>query len=295
MTIDLHLHSNASDGHYSPPELVSLAAKAGLTVIALTDHDSTEGIQKALETARNISTIKVIPGVEIGTDVPHGEVHLLGYFVDYRNDEFNKTLARLRESRQWRATRMIAKLYNLGIDIEWKRVQELAGTGSIGRPHIAQAMLEKGYINSIKEAFDKYIGRDGPAYVEREKMSPEEAVDLIVKAGGLAALAHPATAPDLVGLLGRLKKAGLVGLEAYYAKSQPQEIARLKHLANNFELITTGGSDFHGINADFEVPLGETFVPQECARNLIALAAKMGRSTEMANDEARPSDSPVFE
>ncbi|MBI4330625.1 MAG: PHP domain-containing protein [Chloroflexi bacterium] len=277
MGVDLHLHSNASDGHYSPAELVHLAAKSGLTIIALTDHDSTEGITRAMEAARTISTIKVIPGVEIGTDVPHGEVHLLGYFIDYRSEELNRKLAKLRESRLTRATRMIAKLYNLGVDIEWKRVQELAGSGSVGRPHIAQAMLEKGYIASFKEAFDRYIGREGPAYVEREKMSPEEAVALVLEAGGLPVLAHPGTAPELTDLLGRLKKAGLLGLEAYYAKSPAPEITRLIQLARNFGLIVTGGSDFHGINADFEVPLGETPIPRECASDLIALAQKLGR------------------
>lgn len=278
MGIDLHLHSNASDGRYSPSDLVALAAKAGLTIIALTDHDSTEGIAKALEAAQKLSSIKVIPGVEIGTDVPRGEVHLLGYFIDYKDEELNKTLSRLRDSRLMRATRMIAKLYNLGIDIEFKRVQELAGTGSIGRPHIAQAMLEKGYIRSLKEAFDNYIGRNGPAYVEREKMSPEEVVALIVKANGLPVLAHPTTAPELEDMVGRLKKAGLVGLEAYYAKAPSEDIARMKHLAGDFGLITTGGSDFHGMNAEFEVPLGETSIPQECAHKLISLAAKMGHT-----------------
>ncbi len=277
MAIDLHLHSNASDGHYAPDELVGLCARAGLTVIALTDHDSVSGVAPALEAAARVGDIQVIPGVEIGTDVPHGEVHLLGYFIDHTDDSLNKTLARLRDSRQMRATRMIAKLYNLGINIEWKRVQELAGTGSIGRPHIAQAMLEKGYISSFKEAFDRYIGRDGPAYVEREKMSPEEAVALIVSAAGLPVLAHPFTTPGVEDLLGRLVPAGLVGLEAYYASASPEDIGKMKRLARKLNLIATGGSDFHGLNAEFELPLGQAPIPQECATSLIALARKMGR------------------
>ncbi len=275
MAIDLHLHSTASDGHYSPGELVNLAAKAGLTVIALTDHDSTEGIAAALEAAKAVASFKVIPGVEIGTDVPHGEIHVLGYFIDYESRELNGTLARLRESRVSRAMRMIAKLYNLGVDIEWKHVSELAGNGSVGRPHLAQAMLEKGYVTSLKEAFDKYIGRDGPAYVEREKMSPEEAVSLVVKARGLAVLAHPATAPEAEGLIPRLKRVGLVGLEVYYGKTSLQDIARFKKLADDFGLVATGGSDFHGINADFELPLGRAQVPERCAKDLIALATKL--------------------
>ncbi len=278
MSIDLHLHSNASDGHYSPGDLVALAARSGLTVIALTDHDSTEGIAAALDAARNFPNLQVIPGVEIGTDVPHGEVHILGYYIDYKNGDLEQTLAKLRDSRQMRATRMIAKLYNLGVDIEWKRVQELAGTGSVGRPHIAQAMLEKRYITTFKEAFDRYIGRDGPAYVEREKMTPEEAVELVVRAHGLAVLAHPFTTPNLEELLRRLTAVGLVGIEAYYARASPEEVGRMKRLARDFKLIATGGSDFHGLNAEFEVALGQAPIPYECATNLIALAHKMGRA-----------------
>ncbi len=273
MAVDLHVHSNASDGHYNPAELVRLAAKAGLTVIALADHDSTEGIAAALEAARSIPNMTVIPAVEISTDVPHGEAHVLGYFIDYKDPELNESLSKLRESRVFRATRMIAKLFNLGIDIEWRTVLELAGEGSVGRPHIAQAMLKKGYVSSFKEAFDAYIGRDGPAYVEREKMSPEEAVTIIVKAKGLPVLAHPTTAPDVEDLLPRLKNRGLVGLEVYYNPTLPQDIERYKQLALDFGLIMTGGSDFHGINANFDVPLGQTHIPDECAESLIALAA----------------------
>lgn len=275
LSVDLHLHSSASDGHYSPTELVNMAAKAGLTVIALTDHDSTEGITTALEAARAIPSFRVIPGVEIGTDVPHGEIHVLGYFIDYDNLELKGTLARLRESRVSRAMRMIARLYNLGVDIEWSQVVALAGEGSVGRPHVARAMLEKGYVVSLKEAFDRYIGRDGPAYVEREKMNPEEAVSIIVKSGGLAVLAHPATAPDVESVIARLKKVGLVGLEVYYGKTPPHDIARFKKMADAFGLIATGGSDFHGINADFELPLGQVQVPEKCVNDLISLAKKL--------------------
>lgn len=275
--VDLHLHSNASDGKYSPAELVNLAARAGLTIIALTDHDSTEGIAPALAAALSIPELKVIPGVEIGTDVPHGEVHILGYFIDYEDKKLNETLARLRHSRLFRANKMLEKLNHLGIKIEWERVQELAGSGAVGRPHVARAMLEKGYINSIKEAFDKYIGREGPAYVEREKMSPEEAVGLVKDAQGLPVLAHPGTVPELEQLLTRLKGAGILGIEVYYSQTLPRDIKKFKQLALHFGLVITGGSDFHGLNAGFEVPLGETYIPDKCAADLIALARKLNR------------------
>ncbi|MFQ5924821.1 MAG: PHP domain-containing protein, partial [Dehalococcoidia bacterium] len=192
MKADLHLHTRASDGRLTPGEVVALAAKKGLSVIAITDHDSIEGIAAALVAAESFPSLRVIPGVEINTDIPDGEIHILGYFIDYHSKELKQTLQRLRHAREIRAQRMIAKLAKLGIPVEWRRVKELAGGGSIGRPHIAQAMFEGGYIPSLQEAFKRYIGRQGPAYAERERLSPVEAVELVVKAGGLPMLAHPA-------------------------------------------------------------------------------------------------------
>ncbi|MDP2718625.1 MAG: PHP domain-containing protein [Dehalococcoidia bacterium] len=270
MAVDLHMHSNASDGRYSPAELVSLAVKAGLTVMALTDHDSTEGVARALEEAGKYPRLKLIPGVEIGTDVPHGEVHVLGYFIDYEDKELKEKLADMRNSRGHRATRMIAKLYNLGMDIEWRRVLELAGDGSVGRPHVALAMVEKGYVGSFKEAFDKYIGREGPAYAERDKMTPEEAVELIIKAGGIAVLAHPYTVSGLEKMLAEMKKAGLAGVEVYSPGATPDEVKKFHRLAKGLGLLITGGSDFHGLDTGSDVPLGQFHVPDECAEALLA-------------------------
>jgi len=167
---------------------------------------------------------------------------------------------------------MIAKLGELGIHIKWQRVQEIAGSGSIGRPHIAQAMLEKGYIASLKEAFTKYIGRDGPAYVEREKMTPVEAVELILLAKGLPVLAHPFTINDPETMVIELKAAGLVGIEAYYDSYTAEEIDRLVSLADRHNLIATGGSDYHGLEASTETMIGGANVPIESAEQLIALA-----------------------
>ncbi len=167
---------------------------------------------------------------------------------------------------------MVAKLGNLGIHIEWQRVQEIAGGSSLGRPHIAQAMLEKGYIASIKEAFTKYISRSGPAYVEREKMTPVEAVALILRATGLPVLAHPLTINNLETMIIELKAAGLVGIEAYYNGYTADEINRLVSLAKRHGLIATGGSDYHGIDASTETMIGGADVPMESAERLIALA-----------------------
>lgn len=279
MKVDLHLHTTASDGRLTPGEVVGVAAKKGLSVIAITDHDSIDGIAPALLAAEPFPSLRVIPGLEINTDIPNGEVHILGYFVDYRDTELKRALETLRSSREARARKMIAKLGELGIDVEWQRVRELAGGGSVGRPHIAQAMFERGYILSFQEAFIKYIGRQGPAYAERERLSPAEAVALVVKAGGLPVLAHPADIDDLEELLIELKQAGLVGLEAYYNGYHRKTIARLVDLADKHGLITSGGSDFHGLESGDERPIGGVDVPLDCAERLIALAEQ--RSQEV--------------
>jgi len=270
--IDLHIHSTVSDGRLSPAEVVHKSVELGLTIIAITDHDSVDGIVPALAAAKAFPQLKVIPNVEISTDVPQGEVHVLGYFIDYTDYELKATLERMRDSRKRRAQGMIAKLGNLGLYIDWQRVQEIAGSGSIGRPHIAQAMLEKGYIASIKEAFTKYISRDGPAYVEREKMTPAEAVELILQAKGLPVLAHPFTINDPETLVAELKAAGLIGIEAYYNSYTSDEINRLVALAEKHNLIATGGSDYHGLDTATETMIGGVDVPMEAAERLIALA-----------------------
>jgi len=173
---------------------------------------------------------------------------------------------------------MTAKLRKLGIHIEWQRVREIAGGGSIGRPHIAQAMLEKGYVASVKQAFTKYIGRDGPAYIEREKMTPVEAVKIILRANGLPVLAHPLTINNLETMVIELKATGLVGIEAYYNGYEANEINRLVSLADRHNLIPTGGSDYHGLDASNETMIGGADVPMEAAERLIALAEQRNRS-----------------
>jgi len=270
--VDLHIHSTVSDGRLSPAEVIRKSAEAGLTVIALADHDTVDGIILALEAAKTFPWLKVIPGVEISTDVPEGEVHVLGYFIDYGGPELQASLRRMRNSRQERAQRMIAKLKNLGLPIEWERVKEIAGSGSIGRPHLAQAMLEQGYIASIKEAFTKYIAWGGPAYVSREKMTPAEAALLILRANGLPVLAHPLTINNSEAMIIELKAAGLVGIEAYYNGYTAEEINRLVTLAKRHGLIATGGSDYHGLDVSTETMLGGANVPIESAGQLMTLA-----------------------
>jgi len=268
--VDLHLHSTASDGKYQPAELIAKAAGLGLKVISLTDHDSIEGITPAIMAAKAYPDLTFIPGVEISTDLPDGEAHILGYFIDYKNPEFQRELERFRDSRTGRGRRMVEKLNRLGINIDWARVQAIAGDGAIGRPHVAQAMLEKGYIKTFEEAFDKYIGRGGPAYVEREKMTPEEAVQVILRVKGIPVLAHPFTVKDAEAMVKSLKKVGLMGIEAYYKDNTADTTQATLKLARKNELIATGGTDYHGIS-DNEVMMGGTEVPLEVAEKLIAL------------------------
>jgi predicted metal-dependent phosphoesterase TrpH len=270
--VDLHIHSSASDGRLSPEEVVRESVKLGLKVIALTDHDTVAGVSAALSAAQAFPELTVIPGVELSTDEPQGEVHVLGYFIDYTDGELVARLDRMRSSRRERAQAMIARLGELGVSIEWARVQEIAGAGSVGRPHLAQAMLEKGYIGSLKEAFNNYIGRDGPAYVGRQKLTPTAAVELVLRFNGLPVLAHPLTAHEPAAVVSRLKAAGLVGIEAYYNGYSAAEVARLLGLADRYNLMVTGGSDYHGLEGETEVIIGGATVPLSAAEKLIALA-----------------------
>jgi len=272
--VDLHVHSTASDGVFSPEVIVSKAAALGLTHIALADHDSVDGIAPAIEAARAYPQLSVIPAVEISTDLPDGEAHVLGYFIDHTSQELRSALEKFRNSRQRRAQAMVDKLNGLGVDIDWQRVREIAGEGSIGRPHIAQAMLEKGYVASFKEAFDRYIGHGGPAYVEREKMTPAEAVQLVVRSKGLPVLAHPFTVNDPEAMIIELKEVGLVGIEAYYKDYTSEEIQTLVSIADKYGLITTGGSDYHGIDDSTETALGGVDIPPESVERLVSLAGE---------------------
>jgi predicted metal-dependent phosphoesterase TrpH len=251
----LHSHTTASDGGLSPKELVSQAASLGIKVLSITDHDTTEGVPAALIEAQR-HDIVVVPGVEISTLSGREEIHLLGYFMDLDNPELQDLLARTREARRERAKKMLVRLANLGLPIEWERVIERArGGGSIGRPHVAATLLEAGHVSSYDEAFDLWIGRECPAYVERYKLSPEEAIELVSKSGGLSVLAHPyiygwngsrRKTLDLDRWLPRLRDAGLAGIETYYPNYPRRASRQLLELAIRYGLLITGGSDFHG-------------------------------------------------
>ncbi|HSW57255.1 MAG TPA: PHP domain-containing protein [Dehalococcoidales bacterium] len=276
--VDLHIHTSASDGKYSAAEIVRKAWEAGLTHIAICDHDSIDGIMPALEAAKEFPGLTVIPGVEINTDIPAGEMHVLGYLFEYQNQELHDHLIRLRNSRVERARKMIGKLRGLGVKIDYERVEELAAGGSLGRPHIAQALLERGYVNNFREAFIKYIGRGSPAYIERDKITPVEAVKLIVRAGGTPVLAHPFTSENYEQLITKLIPAGLLGLEAYYNNYTPEQVQDILRVATGHNLIVTGGSDYHGLEGLNEPPLGSVEVPLETVNGLLSLAQQLNKS-----------------
>lgn len=272
--VDLHLHTTVSDGKHGPEEIVNMAAAKGLKYMAICDHDDIDGIPLAQAALRLHKGLTLIPGVEMSTDFPGGEAHVLGYFIDITNPELIATLKDMRQSRRDRAKGMVDRLGELGFPLDWERVRELAGNGSIGRPHIAEAMQEQGYIKSFSEAFEKYIGHGCPAYVERIKMTPSEAVKLILRSGGLPVLAHPLTVPEPEKMIIELKKAGLVGIEAYYGEFSAEEIGDLLDMARKHSLMATGGSDYHGIDESRETPIGGSEVPLEVAEQLIALKKK---------------------
>ena len=227
--IDLHLHTNKSDGRLSPTELVRLAHKGGVRRMALTDHDTTAGVDEAMAEGKALG-VEVIPGVELGTDSRSGDLHMLGLFLDYRDQAFQETMARFREGRIARVHKIVSNLAEVGVNISVDRVFEIAGEASVGRPHVAQALLEAGYIKSMPEAFEKWLAYGGPGDVPRDKLSPEDAIGLIHAVGGLAVVAHPYEGKNVLDQLPGLAEAGLDGVETYYQGYGPDRVGELPAL-----------------------------------------------------------------
>jgi predicted metal-dependent phosphoesterase TrpH len=264
--VDLHLHSTASDGQYSPTRVVQLALERQVGVISLTDHDTLSGVQEALDAARASGGVTVIPGVEISTDVPGKyEIHMLGYYVDIDHAPLQEQLSVMSESRLNRARKIWERLGQMGCVVSWERVLGLAGDGVVGRPHIAQVLVEAGYAASVQEAFQRYIGRNARAYVPRPKLLPQEAIELILEAGGVPVLAHPSY---VVEHIPSLVRAGLAGLEAYYGSYSETEQQFLARLARKHSLIATGGSDYHGPLVLDSADIGGVDVPWSAVEEL---------------------------
>lgn len=278
--VDLHVHSTRSDGTFTPTQLVDYAMEKGLTAFALTDHDTADGLKEAMLYAQSLRESlpedqkhrvpEVIPGIELSTDEGNSEVHVVGLYIDYTNQEFCHYLDEFIESRNERNRKMCVKLQEQGFDITYEALLERFPDSVLTRAHYARFLLEHGYIKSIKEGFERFLGDRCPCYVPREKVTPDKAVELILTAGGIPVLAHPIlyhmSDARLDSLVGRLKSKGLIGIEAIYSTYSPSEERQIRRLAQKHHLLISGGSDFHGENKpglDLATGYGKLYIPEE--------------------------------
>jgi predicted metal-dependent phosphoesterase TrpH len=258
-TIDLHAHTTASDGDHTPTELVRHAIATGLTAIAVTDHDTTDGVAEALQAGAE-QGIEVIPGIELSAEIGRGQCHVLGYGIDPAAPALLSRLREVLENRALRNDQIIKNLQGFGFDITLKDVAAVAGGDVLARPHFARVLVNKGYVGSVQEAFDLYLAKGAKAYVDRARLLPEEAIALLHEAGGVAVLAHPNNMKrdeaETETEIARLQSLGLDGIEARYNLHTPEDTARYLALADRLGLLTTGGSDFHGPTVKPKVYLG---------------------------------------
>jgi predicted metal-dependent phosphoesterase TrpH len=281
LRIDLHIHSTASDGSLTPADIIDHAQKLNLAAIAITDHDSVDGSKEALQIGIPPS-LHFLTGVEISAAHPpffpgSGSFHILGYAIHLDNRDLNQALSKLQDARKNRNPEILKRLNKLGFRISLEEVNQEVGEGQLGRPHIAYAMLKKGFVASINEAFDKYLGNAGPAYVDKDRIECEQAINIIRAAGGVPVLAHPALLnidndQNLDALLQNLVKIGLAGIEVYYPGHSPRQIRQYTELAEKYGLLMTGGTDFHGsITPDTKMGSGngDLFVPYTLYKELI--------------------------
>lgn len=272
--IDLHTHTTFSDGTFTPTELINYAAKKDIKVIAITDHDNFDGVSEAVSQGK-INNIKVINGIEMSTDFEKKEIHIVGLFIDINNKNFNSKLKFLKEKRKKRNELAIEKLQKLNIDINYSELESLSSNKIITRAHFAKLLIKKGYIKTVKECFDIYMGENCPAYVKREVIPPKETIALINDAGGTAILAHPLlyklTDDKLNEMIAYLKSIGLKGIECLYSTHTKEETEYLISIAKKHNLKISGGSDFHGSNKpniDLGTGYGNLYIPYEIFENL---------------------------
>jgi predicted metal-dependent phosphoesterase TrpH len=264
--VDLHIHTNASDGQQTVQEVVRLALKRQLRAIAITDHDSVAAIAEAIETAEG-SELEIIPGVELGVDHYGADVHLLGYLIDYQDEILLHELRRFQDMRYRRGQKIVDKLNQLGVDLKMETVMAIAGESPVGRPHVADAMVREEYVTTYSEAFARYLGYHAPAYVPRTGLSAREAIDLIHSVGGVVVLAHPGIL-DRDDLIPGLVDQGLDGLEAFHYRHDHQTGRRYILMAHRYGLVFSGGSDCHGSRSGEEGNLGRVPVPYHCVTAL---------------------------
>ncbi len=244
--------------------------------MALSDHDTLDGYEEARAAASRHPGFLLIPAVELSCDVPGTEVHMLGLGIDPQDQALLTQLERFRRGRVERAEKMVEALARLGAPIEWSRVQEIAGEASVGRPHVAHALLERGHVQTFDEAFQRFLGRNGPAYFEREKLTPADAITMIQAARGVAVFAHPSFTTDYEAVATELAGQGLFGMEVYYRAYEPALVETLRALAERLGLFTLGGSDFHGIERNDERQPGDIPLPDSVAEAFIERARSLG-------------------
>ena len=264
--IDLHMHTTLSDGRLTPEELVGLLDRQGVDVAAVTDHDSTEGLDAALAAAERYPRLRLVAGIEISADHPtnpKSDVHVLGYFLDYHDEAFQERLRGFRDDREYRGRRIVESLAEQGYPVAWERVLEIAGEAGVGRPHIAQALVERGHIKTVKEAFNGLLNDEGTAFVGRSHISIAESVELIASVGGVAVLAHPLYVPGYEKLIPQLASFGIVGFEVHYGEWAPEQRKSLARLAERYGMLPTGGSDYHAMGHEGEHLPGTAGPPAE--------------------------------
>lgn len=263
MKFDLHVHTNYSDGKYSPQEMIDKAIEKGLNGIAITDHDTVSALSEAEKYSQAIKEFRFIPGIELGTIYNDEEVHILGYYIDYSSDEIINVTKNLRKNRIIRGKKIIKKLQNLNIDINYDEVNKLSREGFTGRAHVAKVLTNKGYVHSIDEAFKKYLYKDGPAYVERKTLSLEGSIDLIKKVGGVSILAHPGLLDKQDRIVQDAIKKGIQGIECIHSKHSDDDIKKFKKISRENDLLISAGSDCHGRNINGKLLLGDYFINEK--------------------------------
>ena len=269
--IDLHLHTTASDGTLTPRQLIDQVATTSLRVVAVTDHDSTNGLNEAIEASAAHPQLTVIPGIELGTSDEESELHLLGYFIDPDNTVMQSKLEQFRVERVEAARAMVNRLAEIKRPVPWERVVEMA-SGSVGRPHIARAMVEAGHVETVAEAFDRYIGEKGVARVPRPKLHPVAALEMIHAAGGIGVIAHPRTVNKLDNLVKQLVDVGLAGIEVYAEKYASDRRDEYLDIATRYDLVPSGGTDYHALGAKNETTPGTNGPPPDTVSKLLAKA-----------------------
>jgi 3',5'-nucleoside bisphosphate phosphatase len=283
--VDLHLHTTASDGTRSPSEIVNYAKSKGLQAIAITDHDTIEGLTEAMAEGERIG-FEVIPGIEISAEHTPGSMHLLGYFLDIHHPLLKERLEYLQKARAERNPKIVENLNRLGVKMTYDEVVKASGGGQVGRPHFAQVLLEKGYVRSFQEAFDRFLKNGASAYVDKFRFTSAEAIHFIGAAGGVAVVAHPNTLGNnnsraLEAILLQLVREGLRGIEVFYPEHSPVETAQYKFLAEKHGLLMTGGTDYHGIEGnelEIGVGRGDMKLPYTIIENLKAARSRLTQS-----------------